>query len=115
MRNKRVPGAATGAIGANQVPRAVRRVWTIITLAALGLVLVSGSAWLWHKRSAELAASASSRTRSLVVLPLENLSGSPEQDYLADGKTEALESVVKFGGGDRSATTSGRMKGNMST
>jgi TolB-like protein/Flp pilus assembly protein TadD len=89
-RNKRVPDAATGAIGANQVPRAVRRVWTIITLAALGLVLVSGSAWLWHKRSAELAASASSRTRSLVVLPLQNLSGSPEQDYLADGITEAL-------------------------
>jgi TolB-like protein/Tfp pilus assembly protein PilF len=89
-RNKRVPDAATGAIAANQVPRAVRRVWTIITLAALGLVLVSGSAWLWHKRSAELAANASSRTRSLVVLPLENLSGNPEQDYLADGMTEAL-------------------------
>jgi TolB-like protein/Flp pilus assembly protein TadD len=89
-RNERVPDAATGAIGANQVPRAVRRVWTIIALATLGLVLVSGSAWLWHKRSAELAASASSRTRSLVVLPLENLSGSPEQDYLADGMTEAL-------------------------
>lgn len=89
-RNGRAAGAETGGMEANHAPQTARRVWTIITLAALGLVLVSGSAWLWHKRSAELAASASSRTRSLVVLPLENLSGSPEQDYLADGITEAL-------------------------
>src|SRR5579859_6229786 len=28
--------------------------------------------------------------RSLAVLPLENLSGDPEQEYFADGMTEAL-------------------------
>ena len=30
------------------------------------------------------------RIRSLAVLPLENLSGDPDQDYFADGMTEAL-------------------------
>src|SRR5438128_7022290 len=30
------------------------------------------------------------RIRSLLVLPLENLSGDPEQEYFADGLTEAL-------------------------
>jgi pentatricopeptide repeat protein len=89
-RSGRAAGAEAGGIVANHASQTARRVWTIITLAALGLVLVSGSAWLWHKRSVELAASTSSRTRSLVVLPLVNLSGSPEQDYLADGITEAL-------------------------
>lgn len=90
-RNKRVLDAVTGAIGANQVPRAVRRVWTVIALAGLGLVLVGGSAWLWRQRSARLAASAaSSQISSLAVLPLVNLSGNPDQDYLADGMTEAL-------------------------
>src|SRR5258708_3750549 len=61
-----------------------------MALVALGLALVSGSAWLWRKRSTERLASASSRIRSLAVLPLENLSGNPEQDYFADGITEAL-------------------------
>ena len=32
----------------------------------------------------------STRVQSLVVLPLENLSGNPEQEYFADGLTEAL-------------------------
>ncbi len=33
---------------------------------------------------------ASARVHSLAVLPLENLSGNPEQDYFADGTTEEL-------------------------
>ena len=89
-RIERVPDVATGGMGADQAPPTGRRVWTIVALIALGLVLVGGSAWLWRKRSAEVAASASSRIRSLAVLPLENLSGNPAQDYLADGLTEAL-------------------------
>jgi TolB-like protein/Tfp pilus assembly protein PilF len=36
------------------------------------------------------SASASSPIRSLAVLPLDNLSGNHDQDYLADGMTEAL-------------------------
>jgi TolB-like protein/Tfp pilus assembly protein PilF len=88
-RNGRAASAATSGAEANQAPpQTVRYVWTIITLAALGLVLVS--AWLWHRRSTERARSASSQIRSLAVLPLENLSGDPAQDYLADGMTEAL-------------------------
>jgi TolB-like protein/Tfp pilus assembly protein PilF len=36
------------------------------------------------------AASASDEIRAIAVLPLENLSGDPEQEYFADGMTEAL-------------------------
>jgi len=89
-RNERVPDAATGGTAANQASQKVRRVWTVIALTALGLALAGGSAWLWRKRTTELATSASSRIRSLAVLPLENLSGNPEQDYFADGMTEEL-------------------------
>jgi TolB-like protein len=46
--------------------------------------------WLWHQRSTALPTSAGSRIRSLAVLPLGNLSGNPDQNYLADGMTEAL-------------------------
>jgi TolB-like protein/Flp pilus assembly protein TadD len=89
-RNERAAGAITGAMGANQAPPAAKRVWTVITLAALGLVLAGGLAWLWRQRSTEPSASAISPIRSIAVLPLDNLSGNPDQNYLADGMTEAL-------------------------
>lgn len=88
-RNDRA-AVTTSGVEARQGHQAIRKVWTIITLVALGLVLAGGSAWLWHQRSTRLAASAASPIRSIAVLPLENLSGNPEQDYLADGITEAL-------------------------
>jgi TolB-like protein/DNA-binding winged helix-turn-helix (wHTH) protein/Flp pilus assembly protein TadD len=37
-----------------------------------------------------LNASAATKVRSVAVLPLENLSGDPAQEYFADGMTEAL-------------------------
>jgi TolB-like protein len=42
--------------------------------------------------------SSSGRIQSLAVLPLENLSGDPEQEYFAEGLTEALiNTVAKIG------------------
>ncbi|MEE9279252.1 MAG: winged helix-turn-helix domain-containing protein [Myxococcota bacterium] len=41
-------------------------------------------------RSEYTAEASSAPIRSLAVLPLENLSGRPEQEYVADGMTEAL-------------------------
>jgi TolB-like protein/Tfp pilus assembly protein PilF len=41
-------------------------------------------------RAGDAEAPARSSIRSLAVLPLENLSGDPEQEYFADGMTEAL-------------------------
>jgi TolB-like protein/DNA-binding winged helix-turn-helix (wHTH) protein/Tfp pilus assembly protein PilF len=56
------------------------------SLAALGLVVVAAAAlaWQWHSRQ------NATPIRSLAVLPLENLSGDPAQDYFADGMTEEL-------------------------
>jgi TolB-like protein/Tfp pilus assembly protein PilF len=55
--------------------------------AALGLLLVA-AAGFYYARSLMLQRSAA--IRSLAVLPLENLSGDPSQDYFSDGITEAL-------------------------
>jgi TolB-like protein/Flp pilus assembly protein TadD len=43
-----------------------------------------------RERTTVQPASANGGIRSLAVLPLENFSGNPEQDYLSDGMTEAL-------------------------
>src|SRR5882724_7731675 len=89
-RRERAPGPATRDLAATQAPQTVESVWRLITLAALGLVLAAALAWLWRQRSAEHPASAISPIRSIAVLPLDNLSGNPEQNYIADGMTEAL-------------------------
>src|SRR6266436_4575998 len=89
-RYERAAVVENGAAGTNQAPQTVRRIWPAMTVSVLGLVLAGAIAWVWHLRSTEMAARAISRIRSIAVLPLQNLSGNPEQDYLADGMTEAL-------------------------
>lgn len=66
--------------------RRIRPLYIGIGAAAV-LLLVAGS-YIGYKR---WIASASHRgIHSIAILPLENLSGVPEQDYFADGMTEEL-------------------------
>ncbi len=57
--------------------------------AALGMLALAVIA-VGPLRERFLGTIASARIESLAVLPLENLSGDPAQDYFADGITEAL-------------------------
>ena len=92
-RNERVPGAATNAPDALPVSEVVRRgahARTAAALAALVLALAAVLLWLVRERTAVQPARSNGGIRSLAVLPLQNFSGNPEQDYLSDGVTEAL-------------------------
>src|SRR5580658_6009073 len=66
-----------------------RRLWLtpgVITVLALVLILAAALAvWLLRSHSP-----APTGIRSLVVLPLDNLSGEASQDYFADGMTDEL-------------------------
>ena len=66
--------------GHRTVPRVMIAVLAIAMLAGIGTGL-----WRW-KRGATVPAPI----RSLAVLPLENLTGDPAQDYFVDGMTDAL-------------------------
>ena len=89
-------GFEIGAVGPSvtpklpvaRVPSAVRgrRLW-LIAVAVCGIVVL---AWGWRQWRHRTAAPAAPAIRSLAVLPLENLSGDPSQEYLADGMTEEL-------------------------
>jgi TolB-like protein/DNA-binding winged helix-turn-helix (wHTH) protein/Flp pilus assembly protein TadD len=85
-------------------PRPKRRIWNSWTgllggfLAAIVIAasLVAGNAY--GLRDWLFGGPAPRAFRSLAVLPLENLSGDPKQDYFADGMTEELiTQVSKFG------------------
>jgi TolB-like protein/Flp pilus assembly protein TadD len=92
-RGDRTPTAGTDAPEARQVSEVVRggpHARAAAALAALVLALGAVLIWLVRERTTIQPASASGGIRSLAVLPLQNFSGNPEQDYLSDGMTEAL-------------------------
>ena len=107
--------AQAGEALAVPAPRArVRRVWVgALAGAALLAVLVGLNVGGWRER---FFGTSPKPIRSLAVLPLENLSGDPEQEYFVDGMTEALitelgkisalrvisrQSVMQFKGTDK--------------
>jgi TolB-like protein/DNA-binding winged helix-turn-helix (wHTH) protein len=66
--------------------------WPLPAKVAAGagiLVVVAFAIWISVGRSLHAPASAAS-IHSLAVLPLENLTGDPAQDYFADGMTDEL-------------------------
>jgi TolB-like protein/class 3 adenylate cyclase len=64
--------------------RPARRSQGLLVGAGIGLTLLAGWMLWWG------AASDAPPIRAIAVLPLENLSGDPAQEYFADGMTDAL-------------------------
>ena len=68
-----------------------------INRMAVGVLLLAGIAGFIIWKS-QLKTRPTSNIRSLAVLPLENLSGDPSQDYFADGMTdELITDLAKIG------------------
>jgi TolB-like protein/DNA-binding winged helix-turn-helix (wHTH) protein/Flp pilus assembly protein TadD len=74
----------------HQIQKSPVSAWraTFIALAAVALVLVAGSI-IWRWRSQKGAAEPSGRIM-LAVLPFQNLTGDPAQEYVSDGLTEEM-------------------------
>ena len=60
------------------------------TLAFTLLAFLAIASVLWLVRTASRRTAAAPRLRSIAVLPLDNLSGDPSQDYFVDGMTDEL-------------------------
>jgi TolB-like protein/DNA-binding winged helix-turn-helix (wHTH) protein/Tfp pilus assembly protein PilF len=68
-----------------------RKHWWIGAASAFTIFLIAAVLLLIRVRTTRtVQAPARQRIESVAVLPLENLSGDPSQDYFADGMTEAL-------------------------
>jgi TolB-like protein/DNA-binding winged helix-turn-helix (wHTH) protein/Flp pilus assembly protein TadD len=71
-------------------PPAPRRISSFWMVAALALIVaLTGFIWAGRRRSVHPAASVSPSHR-IAVLPLENLSHDEQQEYFADGMTDAI-------------------------
>ncbi|HYL64883.1 MAG TPA: protein kinase [Candidatus Methylomirabilis sp.] len=82
LDSSQVPISA--ASGAKAAPW---RTTIVLAIAALALVVVSASVFIWRRRPAAQPASARAM---LAVLPFVNLSGDTHEDYFADGLTEEM-------------------------
>jgi len=109
--------AATQSATALTGPRPwLRRPWVAFVALAVTLSALFGfaaSAW----RTGLVGRAHSMRIESVAVLPLENLTGDPTQEYLADGMTDALTTHLAQIGEIRviSRTSAMRFKGAKKT
>ena len=91
--NGEVPAFADGATDrASPHPGRLNpgtRIGIVVGLGAVALLALLGLAVAKFKER-ESAARAGLQIRSLAVLPLQNLSGDPAQEYFSDGMTDAL-------------------------
>ncbi|HJY89614.1 MAG TPA: serine/threonine-protein kinase, partial [Candidatus Acidoferrum sp.] len=72
-------------------PAGPARIWTwknILLVAAVAALALGAGYWLKTKKT--LKPPVAGAIQSIAVLPLENLSGNPSQEYFADGMTDAL-------------------------
>jgi eukaryotic-like serine/threonine-protein kinase len=89
-RSQRIPVEALAVHEEEQrAARMRRRLWYGVGVFAI--VVLAIGALLWKAAKPRGRASAvPGAIQSLAVLPLENLSGDPSQDYFSDGMTDAL-------------------------
>jgi adenylate cyclase len=90
------------AVGDTGRPGTHRAVWTLL----VPLLLLAAGAWgLWHFHLGPGVAEKASTAKmayplptkpSIAVLPFNNLSGDPDQDYLADGITENIITALSY-------------------
>ncbi len=79
----------------------VVRIATVVLAGAIGIVVMLVGFNVRGLRQRVFAHSGESRIHSLAVLPLENLSGDPAQEYFADGMTDELITMLARNSGLR--------------
>jgi TolB-like protein/DNA-binding winged helix-turn-helix (wHTH) protein/Tfp pilus assembly protein PilF len=89
-----VPSNKGGAIAELPADRRHQLVYVRPAILAVALLLIASAAVIVYRHFAASAADPSQPIRSIAVLPLENLSDDPAQEYFADGMTEALISSL---------------------
>jgi serine/threonine-protein kinase len=84
-------GSSGSAVRATAPPREVRRPRATAAAVAIAVAVAIGlGLGVYALRGRIFTNSGAAQIQSIAVLPLENLSGDPEQEYFAEGMTEEL-------------------------
>ena len=99
-------GDAVNAASLNQAARSRRRRTAAVWLSAVGIATLALLAWRWN-------GSAAPPLRRLAVLPFDNRSQNPDQEFLAEGMTDELTTMLAQVGSLTviSRTSAARFKG----
>ncbi len=92
---KELRAVASTAPEAGPTPGGPRRRGWIAAAVAAAVALVAAAVWMARPRgraARPTESTAAQAVRSLAVLPLDNYSGDPSQDYFAEGMTDELTS-----------------------
>ncbi len=90
-----LPAERGGDVAVGAVRRPRRRIWALAAAAAAVVALVAAGAALGPR----LHSPSPPEPVAIAVLPLANFSSDPEQEYFADGMTEALiANLARIGG-----------------
>lgn len=79
---------ATLANFQTQAPAAVRPRWPLVAAACVALLLIAGTSYLLLRQTHKSV--SPDRKVMLAVLPFENLSGDPGQEFFSDGMTREM-------------------------
>jgi tetratricopeptide (TPR) repeat protein/TolB-like protein len=80
-------GTTVDVLAASTPPR---RWWALAAAAAVGVLLLAWAGIAIRQRMTQAPIASTSTRRAVAVLPLQNLSGDPSKDFLANGVAETL-------------------------
>jgi TolB-like protein/DNA-binding winged helix-turn-helix (wHTH) protein len=87
---ERTVGQSPAAESAHGEGHRRARVWLFVALASLAVVCVLSLFAFWGWRRASTVPAASQRKTVLAVLPFDNLSRDPDQEFFSEGLTEEM-------------------------
>ena len=115
LPEEELPQAPQTAKPAMETAPAPRRRAVSFAAAAIVILIVAGGAWFVRQHGWTVGGNVAATGRhSIVVLPFANLSGDPEQAYLADGLTTTITTDLSRAAGlfVIAATTANTFKNN---